>query len=94
VPSRKPAPTTLQAVVAEGDRRRSLEAVRDRLGRAIDDCVEPRDVGSLAKHLSEVLRDLENLPMKDAGSRLDDLAAKRRARGATTSDRERPAAGK
>ena len=71
-------------VVAEGELRASLEALRDRLAVAVDVC-EPRELAGLAKQLSEVLRALASLPGVER-SDLDDLAAKRDRRRAQVSE--------
>jgi hypothetical protein len=68
----------LAAVVRAGDRRRSLEALRDRLAADID-AADARLVPALAKQLVDVLRDIEGL-REPEGSALDDLAARRAAR--------------
>lgn len=68
----------LAAVVQGGDRRKSLEALRDRLAADIDSA-DARLVPALAKQLVDVLRDIEGL-REPEGSALDDLAARRVAR--------------
>ena len=72
-------------VAGQGDLRASLEALRDRLAVAVDGC-EARELASLAKQLSEVLRVLASLPGEEQ-SDLDDLAHRRRKRRASVSKR-------
>lgn len=70
----------VEQVVAEGDLRASLEALRDRLAQAVDVC-EPRELAGLAKQLGEVLKALASMPGVEK-SELDDLASRRSARRA------------
>jgi hypothetical protein len=77
----------MAAVVAGGDRRRSLEVIRDRVAAELA-LAEGRDVAVLAKELREVIRELDSLPGvgmetpldRIAGSVSDDLAKRRAAR--------------
>lgn len=70
-------PKPLADVVAEGDRRASLEALRDTLAQALDEA-EPKDVAALALRLSKVLEELDNLPAWNEGDGfVDQLKAKR-----------------
>lgn len=55
----------LAAVAAEGDRKATLEALRDVLATAIDDCPPPRDLAALSRRLLEVLSELEGLSTFD-----------------------------
>lgn len=74
-------------MVAAGDRRASLEAIRDRVASELRGA-EGRDVAVLAKELREVIRELDSLPTvervtpldKLAGAVADDLAQRRAAR--------------
>ncbi|MGZ4524222.1 MAG: hypothetical protein ACXVXO_12530 [Mycobacteriaceae bacterium] len=58
----------LGEVVAGGDYRASLEAVRDRLAAAIDGASDRQlvHVAPLAKQLQDVLKTLADLPVPDA----------------------------
>lgn len=67
---------TLPEVVAGGDLRASLEAVRDDLARRVPGA-ETREVAALARQLTMVLRELSSLPSPATESVLDDLANKR-----------------
>jgi hypothetical protein len=75
----------LTTVVARDDRRQSLEAIRDRVARELQES-EGRDVAVLAKELREIIRELDSLPATERVTPLDELAgavsddlAKRRA---------------
>lgn len=81
---------TVASTAATGDRKATLEALRDHLAASIDD-VDVRYVAPLAKQLADVLRELSELDVGGKGSTLDDLAARRAARGATTSAPVEPA---
>jgi hypothetical protein len=68
-------------VVQSGDRRQSLEAIRDRLASELDEA-EGRDVAPIAKELRNVIDTIEALPGAREGSKSDDLAAQRAKRRA------------
>ena len=68
----------LSAVVAEGDRRASLTALRDHLATQLES--SDRDQAALARQLVAVLRELEELPNPAEESKVDDLANRRRRR--------------
>lgn len=73
---------SLSQVVADGDRRASLVALRDHLARALE-TAEGHGTAALAKQLADVLRELDQIePAKE--SRLDDLRARRAARESAT----------
>lgn len=75
-------PASLPEVVAAGDRRASLEALRDHLARLLE--TTERDHAAIARQLTIVLRELDELPNPAEESRVDDIAAKRAARLART----------
>ena len=83
MPAKKPV--GLVAAVASGDRREALLALRDELARRLVDA--DRDVAPLARQLTIVLRDIEQLPVPGEKSRVDDLA-KRRAVRRTAANRD------
>ena len=71
-------PASLTEIVAAGDRRASLEALRDHLARLLE--TAERDHAAIARQLTVVLRELDELPNPAEESRVDDIAAKRAAR--------------
>lgn len=76
-------PETLSEFAAAGDRRKSLEALRDLLARQLE--TADRDVPALARQLREVMADLDALPNPHEKSRVDELnkrRAQRRAKAA------------
>lgn len=89
----------LTTVVAAGDHRESLEALRDRLAREIEDgqcckaCGGPvtSQTAPLAKQLADVLKALAALPSGKEKSIDDDLAERRAARRAQAGPSERAA---
>ena len=83
MPAKKPV--GLVAAAASGDRREALRALRDELARRLIDA--DRDAAPLARQLTIVLREIEQLPVPGEKSRVDDLA-KRRARRRAASNRD------
>lgn len=79
-PARKaPAkPRTLAEVVKDGDRRSSLTALRDHLAALLVSA--DRDHAAIARQLTVVLREIDELPNPAEESRVDDIAARRAAR--------------
>ena len=69
----------LSHVVASGDYRASLEALRDHLAASVE-VVDADKKAPLAKQLADVLDKLANLPAEKGRSTFDDLAARRRSR--------------
>ena len=53
-----------------GDRRATLEALRDKLAAAVQDCESGRDVAALSKRLMEVMNELDSMPQQKADSPL------------------------
>lgn len=71
----------LAEVVANGDRRQSLLALRNRLAEEIDKPLTmPRDVAVLSKQLAEVIREIDALPNAAEVSEVADLAKRRESR--------------
>jgi hypothetical protein len=100
-------PEAVAPVLAQGDMRASLAALRDRLAVEIDEApagcsecgrVDGRVIATLTKELTAVLARLDEMPMPEGASRIDELASARKARqgGRKRSDpartAERPAA--
>ena len=72
---------TMPEVIAEGDLRAALIALRDHLAARLQ--VAERDAAPLARQLADVLRQIDELPAPETESSLDDLAGRRAARRAT-----------
>ena len=83
MPAKKPV--GLVAAVASGDRREALLALRDELARRLVDA--DRDAAPIARQLTIVLLEIEQLPVPGEKSRVDDLA-KRRAQRRTAANRD------
>ena len=66
----------LVETVRSGDRRESLEALRDRLASVLVGA-EPSNVAALAKQLREVMAELDGLDDGAEVDVLDELAARR-----------------
>jgi hypothetical protein len=80
----KRQPPTLDAVVAKGDRRASLEALRDGLAATFVEA-SPGVRAQVASQLRATLAELAGLdPVVKKVSKADDLAARRKARRAAT----------
>lgn len=74
---------TLMAVAQTGDRRATLEALRDKLAARIDDGTDPRDMAALARRLESVLAQLDDLRVPAKKETVADaLAARRQAKKA------------
>ena len=76
---RKPA-ETLADHAAAGDRRGTLEALRNLLARQLE--IADRDVPALTRQLREVMAELDALPNPKESSRVDELNRKRATRRA------------
>lgn len=75
----------IKETAASGDRLKTLEALRDTLSGWIDDAQYAKDIGPLSNQLQKVLTEIEALrPPEKKGTALDQLAERRRARGAET----------
>lgn len=71
----------LLGAVRSGDRRASLEAIRDQLAATLAEA-DAQQVASLAKELRAVITELDSMPRTREGSKSDELAAKRATRRA------------
>jgi hypothetical protein len=71
--------TSLPSTVVAGDRRKSLEAIRDKLAGELDEAYG-RDAAVLAKELRAVITELDSLPGGKEVSPVDELTARRKAR--------------
>ena len=65
----------LMDAARSGDRRATLEALRDKLAGSIQDCESGRDVAALSKRLMEVMGELDALPRPSDGDELEELQA-------------------
>jgi hypothetical protein len=83
---------SLVEAVRSGDRRVSLEKMRNALAESLE-AADGKEVAAISKELREVMRELEQIPTGKEVSTSDDLAAKRAARLAAAQDQERSAAG-
>lgn len=63
-------------VVAGGDRRASLEAIRNHLAAELAES-SGRDVAAIARELREVMKELDALPVPEEVSGVDQLARRR-----------------
>lgn len=72
----------LVTAVATGDRRASLEAIRDHLAAILTAGTAGIAIGPIAKELRTVIAELDSLPGALEGSKSDELAAKRAKRTA------------
>lgn len=83
---------TVPDAAASGDRRRALEALRDRLAQEVERVADEgfcftckrgsSSVAPNAKLLADVLKQLDDLPEAEGTSVVDDLAARRAERKA------------
>jgi hypothetical protein len=56
-----------------GDRRKTLEALRDKIASSIQDCESGRDVAALSKRLMEVMGELDAMPKPSEDDELAEL---------------------
>lgn len=66
----------LVSAAQSGNRRETLEALRDKIAKSIQGCESGRDVAALSKRLMEVMNEIDSLPKPKAESPL--ARAKRR----------------
>ena len=76
----------LVSAVESGDRRKALEAIRDKLAVELHD-TPGKDAAALAKELRAVISELDGLPGGKERSAVDELAARRANRLADAADR-------
>jgi len=60
----------LVSAAQSGNRRETLEALRDKIAASIQDCESGRDVAALSKRLMEVMGELDALPQPKSDSPL------------------------
>lgn len=63
----------LVSAARSGNRRDTLEALRDKIASSIQDCESGRDVAALSKRLMEVMGELDALPRPSDGDGLAEL---------------------
>ena len=68
---------TLVDAARSGDRRATLECLRDELAESIDRCESGRDMAALSKRLIEVMDELDGIAAPEADTPLE--RAKRRS---------------
>jgi len=68
--------------VESGQRRLVLEALRSRLASEIDSCENLRDLPALVLRLTDVLQQLDDMPLIEQVSAADEIAERRAARRA------------
>lgn len=73
------------ATIRGGDRRKSLEALRDRLAGELTQAVG-RDVAPIASRLQDVLRELDEMPNTTEETPMTEIERKRAARRANATD--------
>lgn len=77
-----PRAARMSDVIAQGNRRKSLEALRDHLAKELEDSPATVAIAPMAKELRAVIEELDSLPLGKEDSPVDDLTAKRDARRA------------
>ena len=65
----------LVSAAKSGNRRETLEALRDKIAASIQDCESGRDVAALSKRLMEVMGELDDLPKQSEEDELAELQA-------------------
>lgn len=73
-------PRNVSTVAAEGDRLKTLEALRGRLADGIDRAVDGKELAALALRLQTVLREIAELGGSANEGEGDVLAERRRAK--------------
>lgn len=82
VATRKAQPT-FSEVVAAGETVAAMEAMRDQIAADLQACESMRDKASLYLRLADVLKTIDELrPQTVKGDSVDEIAARRAARGA------------
>lgn len=78
---------SLNSVVSGGDELETLRVLRDALAVKLDECDSMRDYAALSLRFMDVLvriSELEARVPEREGSALDDITARRKARGAVS----------
>jgi len=75
---------SLRQTSASGNRLATLEALRDVLAAAIDECESMRDLAALTNRFQSVLAEIDGLkPGEQKGDAVDEIAKRRAARRAS-----------
>jgi hypothetical protein len=69
-------------LVVSGHRYHTLQRLPDRLAEQIDVIESSRDLCALARRLQAMLKELDDLPQSSPASKADEIAERRRQRGA------------
>ena len=69
----------LAKAASSGDRRKTLECLRDELAATIEACESGRDIAALSKRLMEVMDELDQLPAPKTDTPLAKAKAKAKA---------------
>jgi hypothetical protein len=80
--------------IKRGDKRKQLEALREKLATEIDACFKGADVAALTLRLMKVLEELESIPETGKASSYDELKAARDARTGGTPNAARRQGGR
>lgn len=75
-------PDSIQEIIARGDRRESLTAIRDYLADLLIDDVPEYTVVKITQQLINIIRELDELPKEEARSAIDEVKRKREERRA------------
>ena len=63
----------LVSAARSGNKRDTLEALRDKIASSIQDCESGRDVAALSKRLMEVMNEIDALPSMSDDDELAEL---------------------
>ena len=63
----------LVSAAKSGNKRETLEALRDKIATSIQDCESGRDVAALSKRLMEVMNEIDALPSLSDDDELAEL---------------------
>lgn len=75
---------TLAEVAATGNRRETLEKLRDVIAEQITLGVEPKDLAALSRRLEVLTLEIESMGGRTSGSIADALAARRASKQSAT----------
>jgi hypothetical protein len=88
VATHKPPQPTFSEVVRAGETLAAMEAMRDQIAADLQACESMRDKASLYLRLADVLKVIDEIrPAVVKGDAVDEIAARRAARRASTASR-------